>query len=339
MKSPLAFALIVASSFANAASDAPKGFTVTGINLGYQNQEELGRRISVQDLAAYIKRLQSACTDFFTTSDIVEDLDIVVAVGPEERSRVWFVSSRTPATDEKRNQLRGKLEGIVPPKVSKGPIAFCIHGGIAGGKKKPDGVPPTPAEWKQALAKAKSKEPGTFDQLISIVWPEATAKPVASEEFVTQILEPTGGKMPKPKSWFYNENHRGPVYDWTISKEEPSDSHPYTTGVRIQSFAKVKEGTGKTAKQFVFNFVASKKKEAAKVIRSCDEEDSGLFWRICLETEEGPYHILYSLFWGKDDLDLAVIVISGTTKELWPDYAPVFDRMSEFEFIDMTRFK
>jgi hypothetical protein len=69
------------------------------------------------------------------------------------------------------------------------------------------------------------------------------------------------------------------------------------------------------------------------------EVDQGLFTRICLETEEGPYRILYSPFWGSSGMDLAVVSIAGTTKELWETYAPIFDRMSAFELIDMKRFE
>ncbi len=72
--------------------------------------------------------------------------------------------------------------------------------------------------------------------------------------FITQVLEPTGGKILCPSDWFYHEFHRGPRYDWTISREEPSDRRPYTTGVRIQTFVNVKDGTGETAKQFILNF-------------------------------------------------------------------------------------
>jgi hypothetical protein len=64
-----------------------------------------------------------------------------------------------------------------------------------------------------------------------------------------------------------------------------------------------------------------------------------LFTRVCLETEEGPHHILYSLFWGTNDLDIAVVSIAGTTKELWPTYEATFNKMGEFELIDMKRFE
>ena len=159
-------------------------------------------------------------------------------------------------------------------------------------------------------------------------------------EFVTQILEPIGGKISRPKNWFYHEGHHGPVYDWMLTREDTdSGKKPYTTGVRIQTFIGVKEGSGKTAQQFILDFLASKKKEGVRVINTCAPQEQHLFMRVCLETEEGPHHILYSLFWGTDDLDVAVVVIAGTTKELWGTYASTFSRMGGFELIDMKRFE
>ena len=101
----------------------------------------------------------------------------------------------------------------------------------------------------------------------------------------------------------------------------------------------VQEGTGKTAKQFILDLMAARAKNATSVIKTCDEKDQGLFTRICLETEEGPYHILYSFFWGSSGMDVAVVVIAGTLKQLWKIYAPTFDKMSDFELIDMSRFQ
>lgn len=158
-----------------------------------------------------------------------------------------------------------------------------------------------------------------------------------SFEFVTQILEPTGGKIAKPKDWFYVEGHRAPVYMWTISREDSSKGR-YITGVRIQIFPDVKTGTGKTAKEFVSDFLTSKKMEVSKVIKICDEQKQTLFTRTCLEVEEGADHVVYSLFWD-NNIDIAIFVIAGTTKELWNIYAPVFEKMSNFELIDMKRFE
>ena len=156
-------------------------------------------------------------------------------------------------------------------------------------------------------------------------------------EFVTQILEPTGGKIIRPKDWFYAEGHRAPVYMWTISRED-SNKGRYITGVRIQIFPDVKPGTAKTAKEFILDFLASKKPEVNKIIRTCNEEKQAFFTRTCLEVEEGSDHVVYSLFWG-NSMDIAIVSIAGTTKELWNTYAPVFEKMSTFELIDMKRFE
>ena len=162
---------------------------------------------------------------------------------------------------------------------------------------------------------------------------------VLPPEFETQVLEPTGGKIPRPRAWFYSENHHGPVYLWTISREDTTGGKGYITGVRIQTLVGVQKGTGKSPKEFVMDFLAQKAKTADKVLKKCPERDQGLFTRICIETEEANDHILYSLFWGTNNMDVVVVSIAGTTKDLWSTYSPVFDKMSAFELIDMKRFQ
>ncbi len=171
--------------------------------------------------------------------------------------------------------------------------------------------------------------------LLAFVAPAIAQSPPT--EFVTQILEPTGGKIERPKDWFYAEGHGGPSFVWTLSREDSGGNRPYTTGVRIQVLGKVKSGTGKTPKDFILGFIAEKRKSAL-VLSTCEEQKMEMFTRICLETEEGPHRILYSFFWGSDGMDLVVISVAGTTKELWSTFAPTFERMSRFEFIDMKRF-
>lgn len=158
----------------------------------------------------------------------------------------------------------------------------------------------------------------------------------APTEFVTQVLEPTGGKIQRPKSWFYSESRDEVSYTWILSREDASKG-PYITGMRIQTFVGVEKGTGKSPKQFVLDYVGMKRKEA-KVLKKCDKKNQGMFTRVCLETEEGPFHILYSLFWG-NKADIVVVCIAGTTKELWGTYADTFDRMGPFELIDLKRFE
>jgi hypothetical protein len=90
------------------------------------------------------------------------------------------------------------------------------------------------------------------------------AAQTAPSKFVVQVLEPTGGKIERPSAWFYAEDHGGPVYRWTLSREDTSGNRPYTTGVKIQAFTGVKQGTGKTAKEFALEFAEAKKKETTK---------------------------------------------------------------------------
>jgi len=156
-------------------------------------------------------------------------------------------------------------------------------------------------------------------------------------EFVTRVLEPLGGKVPCPKDWFYAESHGGQRYTWTLSREDPTQGQPYTTGVRIQVFPKVKVSSGKAAKAFILDFMKSKQDaKGTKVISACEAERQGMFTRVCLETEEGPEHIVYSGYWGNDDVDLAVVTTSETATELWETYAPAFDTMKGWELADMS---
>ena len=175
--------------------------------------------------------------------------------------------------------------------------------------------------------------------LACILFCFAGARAASAEvEFIEQILEPTGGKIQRPKEWYYSESHNDQTFRWTFSKESTAEGKPYETGVRIQTFLGVKARTGKTAEQFVKDF-ASTKERSVNVINRCGETDQGLFKRICLETEENNYRILYSLFWGSNGLDVVVVSIAGTNKDQWEIYAPIFQRMSHVELIDMTRFE
>lgn len=156
-------------------------------------------------------------------------------------------------------------------------------------------------------------------------------------EFELQTLEPTGGSISRPKGWYYAEAHDESMYMWTVSREEIAEGRPYTTGVRIQAFVNLKKEMNQSAKEFIQEFIATKKKGSARILKTCTEESQGLFTRTCLETEEGPYHILYSLFWGNEGRDIAVITAAGTISELWDTYAPTFQRMSAFELVGIKR--
>src|SRR5207302_9869111 len=92
---------------------------------------------------------------------------------------------------------------------------------------------------------------------------------------VGHSLEPIGGKIARPKEWFYSEQHQPPTLRWTLSKEDPALG-PYETGMRVQLFIGVEKGTGKTPRQFVSDIVKSRK-AAGRVLSECPPENQGLF--------------------------------------------------------------
>lgn len=306
----------------------------------YQPDEVLRERVpSAQALADYYKQVEALAEEQFKQHSKPADLDIVIAIKPARRVKCWFICS-DEKLDKELADLRKKVEAIQPLEISGGSFAFAIRGQLAGGLEAKDAKlsgQPIPVEWKEA-AKNVKKPLRLPEGFLKLVWPdlpgeasseEVTPKPV---EFVTQVLEPTGGEIVRPKDWFYAEGHHGKTLMWTISAEDSSKGR-YVTGVRIQMFAGVKEATGKSPKEFILDFVKGKK-DSAKVLEECDETDQGLFTRICLEVEEGDFHVLYSLFWG-NEIDMAAVSISGTKKELWSKHSTTFNKMSKFKLIDM----
>ena len=328
------------------AGIAATGYRMDGIVL-YQPDHVLEARLSDRaTFVNYIRALDRVCVDFFVDEVRPETLHVVIALKPGRQSRVWFVSS-TRADVKALAGLREKLEEVPAIEVFGGPVAFAIVGAIAGGDGKPladdkDFHPPVPKEWRDAVKDV----PGVVevpDGYVRAVWPDTPGlttpgDALAPPGFVNQILEPLGGRILRPKDWYYAEAHEGPTYRWTISKEDMSKRGGYTTGARIQMFVGVKEHTGATAKEFITSIMEQRRREAQRVIDGCKPQDMGLFTRICLETEEGPHHILYSLYWGRNELDIAVVAMFGTTKELWNTYSSTWTKMNHFELIDMARF-
>jgi hypothetical protein len=301
----------------------------------YQPDAVIGHRLGgdVQNFATFILKAQDCWAQVMTNVEARSRTALVVAFGAGRLPTAWIVGSTNTSAD---GAVSRRLRGLKIPHVTDGFVAFAVVGKNYeyGSQEQKEFTPPCPNAWKQ-LAKKGAKSMST-DDILDLLLPKEPEE-TAPTQFVVQVLEPTGGRISRPKEWFYAENHNGHRYMWTISREDASKGS-YTTGVRIQTFVGVKDGTGKTPKDFVLDFVAARKKEATRIITTRDEKEQYLFTRIGLETEEGPYHILYSLFWGTGNLDVAVIVISGTTKDLWAMYAPTFDKMNAFELIDMKRF-
>jgi len=162
--------------------------------------------------------------------------------------------------------------------------------------------------------------------------------PGAPREFVDQALEPTGGKIKRPKDWFFTADHGRTSYAWILSREDAAKDH-YTTGMRVQEMVSVHAATGQTPREFAAEFIAARKKAAAKIVKSSDEEKRGAFTRVRFETEEGKAHIAYTVYWGDEHLDVVAVVTAGTDKELWATYAPVFETMGDFQLLDIRKYE
>ena len=338
---PTATAQVGSVAVAGASSAAPN--VKTAMIVLYQPEEVMQARVlEVKALADYAKGLEAACADYFAGATRPETLHIVIAVKPGKRARVWFVSDTRKL--ESLAPLRDKLQAVVPLEVFHGPVAFGLQMSIAGGapgapSATDSGPPPIPQEWRDS-AKGEEGPLTVPDDFLKKVWPDEPGSTVANQPtppgFVNQVLEPLGGVIFKPKDWFYNEDHHGPSFLWTLSKEE-STKGGYTTGVRIQAIVGVKKNSGQTAESFIMAHIAKKRKAASRVVSDCGSgtEQQGLR-RMCLETEEGVYHIQYSLFFSTDDADLAVVMTAGTTKELWPQFSSTFQAMRDFQLLDMN---
>jgi hypothetical protein len=157
-------------ALAASADAAPQGFKSGSVVL-YQPDAPLSARLSSDaELAAYIKRLEAACTTFFASENTPEQLDIVVGLKPQKKVRVWFVSSRRSSQDKSLRALRAKLEAIPPCEVHSGPVAFALCCTIAGApprKDKEPYEPPEPKEWRDAIG---SKSVLIPDGIFAKIW-------------------------------------------------------------------------------------------------------------------------------------------------------------------------
>lgn len=144
----------------------------------YQPNNVLTMRLGddVAPFATYIKGLEAAAEPFLG-KDKAELLDVFVvikpgAVGPVQRSRVWFVSSLSPQPSTA--ELKKALEEVPPPEVTDGSVVFAMCYALNGAKprdtKTEEGKPPLPEEWRQFLPKSAEPVP-LSDTLLKNVWP------------------------------------------------------------------------------------------------------------------------------------------------------------------------
>jgi hypothetical protein len=146
-----------------------------------------------------------------------------------------------------------------------------------------------------------------------------------------QILDTTKGRIAKPRGWFYV--HRSDKFSlhWVISKEDTKLGSGYRTGLRIQFTPNATQAAKLAPAQFVERFIAQKQ-QTSEVKRNCPTTRIAQFQRRCLETVEGAYRILYSLFWS-EELDAIVVTTFGAPTGDWEQAGQIADRMNEFELL------
>lgn len=321
------------------------------------------RASDAKTISSYIKVIEKVTLEMLIENDSTNHRNgvVVVAVRPGNRMKLW-IDLDGKFQPELTNSVQKQMASRGVPLVAEGPIAFALQlkdstqnaPDQPAGMKAADAIP---EDWRRVLARRKDKQL-VLDELLSLVWPvdeiapneemqkakaiAADADTFVPEGYVTQSLNPTGGSLPKPKDWYYSEDHRKRQLTWTISKE-PSEGG-YVTGVKIQLFIGVGELTKQQPEAFLKNFLQSKIK-TAKVISRRDPVKQGPFTRVGLETEEPqadkdkpPFRILYSCFWD-NDRDIAAIAISGTTTDLWESYQETFNVMSSMTLIDLDKMK
>jgi hypothetical protein len=157
-------------------AETKRGFETVNIVLYHPDPVLRDRGISAEALSAYIKKLQAACVGVFADETKPDSLDVVIAVKPGMRSRVWFISATRSQGDSRLDSLGRKLESIGPPGVLNGPVVFAISATIAGAERKPpdskEGFsPPTPREWEEASRKLGGQA-AYPDDILQIIWPD-----------------------------------------------------------------------------------------------------------------------------------------------------------------------
>jgi hypothetical protein len=298
-----------------------------------------------EDLAAYITAVNAAAAEALAQQVPHPAAGFVVlAVRPRGGSRVWldFAPPLPKAVDAR---LRSALEAVEPFRARIGVVVVALNTSLWGAP--PTTRPtPQPEEWREAAA--ASAVPIEIGELVERLWPagveadDAERKFAVPSGFEVQVLEPTGGRIARPKDWFYRESHREGHFAWTLSREDSAQG-PYLVGVRMQAIFDARQQTGQVPHDFVAGFIASKR-SVTQVQSECAERVVGLFKRRCIETVEkspasptGDFRIMYSLFYD-DEMDLVVLSIAGAPSNEWEQASPLFNVMAEFELLDVSRF-
>lgn len=204
----------------------------------YQPDNIISERVGggVQEVASFIEIVKQVWKQEIPSDAERTQTSIVLGLGYERQVTAWVMNSKTDINEKVTSELRKHKS----PWIRGGYFAFALSGINFESEKKESFSPPMPKEWKD-IAK-KQTTPMLVDDILAILLPkDPSPQNNAPEGYEIQLLEPLGGKILRPKGWYYSENHGGSQYSWTISKED-SSSGPYETGMKIQMFAGIEKG-------------------------------------------------------------------------------------------------
>jgi hypothetical protein len=326
-------------------SFAATPYALNGVML-LQPEPVLQERVArPEDLATYLAAVNAAAAQALAKEQPTPAAGfVVVAVRPGGESKVWLdFEPPLPAAVDAR--LRASLETIAPFRARIGVVVVALNASLWGAAPTTRAAP-QPQEWRDA---AKSSVASIeIGELVERIWPASAAGDTQAPafsvppDFEVQVLEPTGGRIARPKGWFYAQLHREGHLAWTLSRED-STQGPYLVGVMVQAIFEVRAKTKQSPSDFVTGFVEAKR-ASTQVQSECPERAFEPFKRRCIDTVEenpisptGEFRILYSLLYN-DDMDLVVLTIAGAPSNEWQQVSPLFNVMAEFELADLSRF-
>lgn len=301
------------------------------------------KRIDIKTFAAFIEAVKAAVTDGVRDDPAKSgDAYLILAVRDDGKVNAWL-DLEQPMGNETATRIliAAKAQKAFP--VLHGTVVFAIRVllGEASGASKPR--QPFPPEWK-AHAAGRSAEENEVEKLVERVWPRATKTasvrppfPVP-DGFEVQPLDPFGGRIAKPKGWYFHSRGTPTGWLWVLAEQDPAKGK-WDTGSQIQLIAQVSKKAGKSPEEFVRDTLQQIKK-SSRVLRECEVETVGEFRRQCLEVVETvdgangkrEFRHLYTLSWHVS-ADMVVIALFATTPDKWESLRETHRAMSVYEVI------
>jgi len=162
--------------------------------------------------------------------------------------------------------------------------------------------------------------------------PEKVQKKVP-EGFSFQILKDIGGKVLKPKGWFFERIPMGKTMAYRITQDEPNKDGEFLTGLTINVILQVPESSGISPSAYAQRFI-SEKSESGDVIESFKPEKLESMERsgVTVVREQKilgitqPFWIHYTIF-ANDKTGTLYIFVFGCPSKSLKDTLPTFQEM------------